>query len=553
MPSSAPATYSKPLGGGSNFASRSSTPEPKRTRQRPRLLNLSKLFPISRSQLPSSGVTTPFRQIHTPDRPGQLTPASEAPSEEECRDFFLAFRSPKKYGFFDDEPTSPESERFGGIDKSLWRPWPLASTPSSAPVVEADLTSPKLVTTPSTAVSFRSESPLLEEARIVRSNSTATARLVNVDRGHSHKPSISRSPAVEAEEEQPRKNSWVTTLQEAQQRSSLLASHRLAARVSDDMRDSGYKSWRESMQKQVHQRRSAIHGPSALVGADNDQDDEENKYEASSPRSASSHRSWESGSRVGSIGHIAHILTPIGEDTEHTDPSSITDYDDDSNRSPGLEVPSNHYVRPESVCSRFRHWQTPEQRKQFEDDIEIYGDWAEYYFETPTAEPDSSSHYSSSGDEQDERSIRTASSDTQARRESVVEDPDSISPKTVRFEADDYVDCFNGIVQEQNDRDSLNEPLSEDAPVVPSNDREPGQQDEGSAHAPRRDLMRPPGLRFRHETDQEALRLQEKVLSTPWVRPTVKKMRRSGAYYEVVGNTIMNRGPAVPGTFGGQF
>ncbi|KAH6686306.1 hypothetical protein F5X68DRAFT_15116 [Plectosphaerella plurivora] len=443
---------------------RSSEKKPSRQRPRLRNLNLTKLFPLVRARSSPAEGAAPFTPVHAPDRPERLTPASAAPSEQECRDFFMAFRSPKKLGFLDDE-NEGEDQRFSGIDMSLWRPWLVSNntTTPTSPVGDAEREARRQPLSPLTALS---ESPLLQEAVAVRQTDSVAARLIDVDNRAKTPPSevvTEEAPAQSpVEDYRPRQGSFFTTLQEARTRSSLLASHRMAARGSIEARDSGYKSWRGSEQQQKPGDRLSM-----------------------SRTSTSSGFSRHSNIRPGGLGHVAHQVAR--RDSAPLPPPSEP-----------LSVKSSFAGTRISAVAGSPGGSTPTSLQcQYGDandrgaESDIYGDWAEYYFESDNFAPSTS----------DSVSTMTARQAGGGGSRASTPDRDDISPKTSWYEP--------------NDTEEVEGPRKMVCPVQRAINK--GRR-EAFTYRTTRELMEVPGYRFEHESYGEAAARQECALGSVWTR-----------------------------------
>lgn len=424
----------------------------------------------------------------------------------------MAFRSPKKFGFEDDDDNQGDHRRISGIDMSLWRPWLLSDTRSPVEDLDAKRDIRRQTMSPMTALS---ESPLLQEAMVVRHAESGVARLVNVDAGAKTPPSEpvpmqQQQPAQTPEESpRPRQNSFFTTLQEARTRSSLLASHRAAARGSMEARDSGYTSWRGSDQKQ-----SAVRD--AVPGSELDQLVDNLSL---SPRSSSSGFSRHSSVKPGGLGHghVAHQLAHVCESSirpQSSEPLSVKSSFAGTRLS--AVTSRNSDTRLTSTSMQCRCGETASIVEE-EPDLGLYGDWAEYYFEPDNFECGSGSDSTRTFRRPGQSRTPSPSTIGAQRRAS-----SDISPKTSYYNAEE------SLAEHQQESDGGDGEASSSSHVeVTRRTVSPIQQAitkgrrEAFTYRTRAELMDMPGYRFEHESFGEVMARQECALGTVWTQSSM--------------------------------
>ncbi|ROT39148.1 hypothetical protein SODALDRAFT_359015 [Sodiomyces alkalinus F11] len=360
-----------------------------------RQLNINKILALVKA--PSTTVEHDgkgaFCIIHTPDRPVYPTPATLVPTDDECMRFLEAFRSPKKFGWDDDDDDDIEEEdpkKVTGANMAEWKPYPPLK----------DFPRP----------------PQTARTNVIRAEQTKPGRrsIVPCGTGNQQQPHATIADEKSWNDGERRNESMrgnpvggVATLEDAQTRLRMLASHshRKAARWSDQSQDSGYEElpWcrgprdtRPKVTIPTHQPQSpqstteprsrwslSPHGPRehcSPLAMHCQQDDNIGKNQNLSRGESSENAD-----------HIAYSILATSEDEEKIAPSpSCPVLPPLGKPSEQLESTQSPVEAPEQerrrITSGFQDWQTPEQREEFERNIEVYGDWAEYYFQTDNFE-----------------------------------------------------------------------------------------------------------------------------------------------------------------------
>lgn len=354
-----------------------------------RLLSLVRVAPSTEKQ----GDDGVFRITHTPDRPDYPAPAAAAPTDAECIAFLEAFRSPKRYGWGGEEETEEEPNQVTGANMGEWRPYPplkdFPRSPQTAGMKGTQAEQTMLVTT-------------MEENQQQLHARTHDERCRNVN--------------TEQRDESIREHQVgvVTKFEDAHTRLQMLASHRRAARWSDQSQDSGYEEvpWCRGSHDAGPKVTIPTHPPQNLQSTTESRSrwssSTYSQKEHWSPLEMQCQQADENGDgdnnnnddinidnlpeeeRPDKGGHIAHVLPTSEHDnmTPHSSSSPVLAPSDTprAQQEPTQPLPADPRHEKRRITSRFQDWQTPEQREEFERNVEVYGDWAEYYFQAKNFE-----------------------------------------------------------------------------------------------------------------------------------------------------------------------
>ncbi|KAL2760816.1 hypothetical protein ACRALDRAFT_2024718 [Sodiomyces alcalophilus JCM 7366] len=471
-----------------------------------KLLSLVKVTPTTVTQ-DEEGT---FRIIHAPDRPDYPAPAAAAPTDEECISFLEAFRSPKTFGRDDGEKEEDPNE-VTGANMAEWRPYPpLKDFPRSPQTARSNVQGAEQ-TKLATTISPVKESQQQLHATIPDGKCWADTEQLN-ESVHDNQAGV------------------VTTLEDAQTRLQMLASHRRAARWSDQSQDSGYEElpWcrgshdaRPEVTIPTHQPQSSQSttesrsrwslspdgtnehwSPLAMKCRQAGDDDDDNNSDPDDlPREEWSEK----------IDHIAHNILPTTkhEMAAHSPsapalPPSYTPWRQPEPTQSLTESVGNERRR---ITSRFQDWQTPEQREEFERNIEVYGDWAEYYFQTENFEE--TRHDEKRKQRGSPREATIPDSHTAGSLETVWEDTGPDTPNTL------------------------------DSPWSVAADPKPWTAERGTRR----------GCYFGNDGfDVVRVHEEQSRLPSPWKPPPYVRPLRSDVFYDVVRDAILNKPlPVNPG------